>query len=82
MKVKAKLIDENSDNEILLETEQLKVPLSLVSITIVFFFFCTQGRYSCQRFLWENGSIALMAGKKDLENHGSLKIWIRFQTID
>ena len=37
MKVKAKLIDENSENEILLETEQLKVPLSLVSITIVFF---------------------------------------------
>ena len=31
MKVKAKLIDENSDNEILLETEQLHVPLSLVS---------------------------------------------------
>ena len=47
-----------------------------------FFFFCTQGRYSCQRFLWENGSIALMAGKKDLENHGSLKIWIRFQKTD
>ena len=47
-----------------------------------FFFFCTQGRYSCQRFLWENGSIALVAGKKDLENHGSLKIWIRFQKID
>ena len=47
-----------------------------------FFFFCTQGRYSCQRFVWENGSIALMAGKKDLENHGSLKIWIRFQKID
>ena len=47
-----------------------------------FFFLCTQGRYSCQRFLWENGTIALMAGKKDLENHGSLKIWIRFQKID
>ena len=47
-----------------------------------FFFFCTQGRYSCQRFLWENGTIALMAGKKDLENHGSLKIWIRFQKTD
>ena len=47
-----------------------------------FFFFCTQGRYSCQRFVWENGSIALMAGKKDLENHGSLKIWIRFQKTD
>ena len=31
MKVKAKLIDENSDNEILLETEQLHVPLTLVS---------------------------------------------------
>ncbi|KAM7434819.1 hypothetical protein ABFA07_015144 [Porites harrisoni] len=29
MKVKAKLIDENSDNEILLETEQLHVPLTL-----------------------------------------------------
>ena len=46
MKVKAELIDENSENEILLETEQLQVPLSLVSITIVFFF-CTQGCYSC-----------------------------------
>lgn len=31
MKVKAELIDENSENEILLETKQLKVPLSLVS---------------------------------------------------
>lgn len=31
MKVKAKLIDENNENEILLETEQLNVPLSLVS---------------------------------------------------
>ncbi|KAM7434816.1 hypothetical protein ABFA07_015142 [Porites harrisoni] len=30
MKVKARLIDENSDNEILLETEQLHVPLSLL----------------------------------------------------
>ncbi|KAM7449390.1 hypothetical protein ABFA07_002756 [Porites harrisoni] len=30
MKVKAKLIDENSDNEILLETEQLHVPLTLL----------------------------------------------------
>ena len=30
MKVKAELIDENSGSEILLETEQLKVPLSLV----------------------------------------------------
>ena len=41
MKVKAKLIDENSDNEILLETEQLHVPLSLVSNfnQQVFFFF-------------------------------------------
>ena len=31
MKVKAKLIDEKSENEILLETEQLNVPLSVVS---------------------------------------------------
>ena len=31
MKVKAELIDENIENEILLETKQLKVPLSLVS---------------------------------------------------
>ena len=31
MKVKTKLIDENSDNAILLETEQLHVPLTLVS---------------------------------------------------
>ena len=36
MKVKAELIDESA-NEIILETEQLKVPLSLVSITIIFF---------------------------------------------
>ena len=56
MKVKAELIDENSENEILLETEQLKVPLSLVSITIVFFF-CTQGRYLRLRFLY--GKMAL-----------------------
>ena len=47
-----------------------------------FFFFCNPCRYSCQRFLWENGTIALMAGKKELENHGSLKIWIPFQKID
>ena len=45
MKVKAKLIDENSDNEILLETEQLHVPLSLVSnfnrqfFSFLFFFY-------------------------------------------
>ena len=40
MKVKAKLIDENSDNEILLETEELHVPLSLVSnFNQQFFFF-------------------------------------------
>ncbi|XP_073253834.1 uncharacterized protein [Porites lutea] len=31
MKVKAKLIDEKSENEILLETEQLNVPLSVVT---------------------------------------------------
>ena len=37
MKVKAELIDESA-NEIILETEQLKVPLSLVSITIFFSF--------------------------------------------
>ena len=37
MKVKAELIDENSENEILLELEQLKVPLSLVSICSFFF---------------------------------------------
>ena len=43
MKVKAKLIDENSDNEILLETEELHVPLTLVSnFNQQFFFF--QGR--------------------------------------
>ena len=35
MKVKAELIDESA-NEIILETEQLKVPLSLVRITICF----------------------------------------------
>ena len=39
MKVKAKLIDENSDNEILLETEQLHVPLTLVSNFNQQFFF-------------------------------------------
>ena len=45
MKVKAKLIDENSDNEMLLETEQLRVPLSLVSnfnqqfFSFLFFFY-------------------------------------------
>ena len=44
MKVKAKLIDENSDNEILLETEQLHVPLSLVSNFNQHFFFFLQGR--------------------------------------
>lgn len=38
MKVKAMLVDENSDNEILLETEQLNVPLSLVSNLAVSFF--------------------------------------------
>ena len=37
MKVKAELIDEGA-NEVILETEQLKVPLSLVSITIFFSF--------------------------------------------
>ena len=42
MKVKAKLIDENSDNEILLETEQLHVPLTLVSNFNQHF--CFQGR--------------------------------------
>ena len=40
-----------------------------------FFFFCTQGRYSCQRFLWENGSIALMA-EKELR-----KPWV-FENLD
>ena len=40
MKVKAKLIDENSDNEILLEAEELHVPLTLVSnFSQQFFFF-------------------------------------------
>ena len=54
MKVKAELVDESA-NEIILETEQLKVPLSLVRITICFLFFF--------RFLWENGTIALMVGE-------------------
>ena len=60
----------------------VKIPTIPGKYNDIFFFFSTQGRYSCQRFLWENGSIALMAGKKDLENHGSLKIWIRLQKID
>ena len=59
MKVKAKLIDENSDNEILLETEQLHVPLSLVSNFnrqfFSFLFFFLQGR--CFRLCFYQGMV-------------------------
>ena len=60
MKVKAKLIDENTDNEILLETEQLHVPLSLVSnfnqqfFSFLFFFFT--GPLFSSVFLLGNGA--------------------------
>ena len=72
MKVKAKLIDENSDNEILLETEQLHVPLSLVSnfnqqfFSFLFFFFFTGPLFSSV-FLLGNGAITC-AVKEDLES--------------
>ena len=72
MKVKAKLIDENSDNEILLETEQLHVPLSLVSnfnqqfFSFLFFFFFTGPLFSSV-FLLGNGAITC-AAKEDLES--------------
>ena len=71
MKVKAKLIDENSDNEILLETEQLHVPLSLVSnfnqqfFSFLFFFFT--GRLFSSVFLLGNGAFTC-AVKEDLES--------------
>ena len=71
MKVKAKLIDENSDNEILLETEQLHVPLSLVSnfnqqfFSFLFFFFT--GPLFSSVFLLGNGAITC-AVKEDLES--------------
>ena len=71
MKVKAKLIDENSDNEILLETEQLHVPLSLVSnfnqqfFSFLFFFFT--GPLFSSVFLLRNGAITC-AVKEDLES--------------
>ena len=70
MKVKAKLIDENSDNEILLETEQLHVPLSLVSnfnrqfFSFLFFF---TGPLFSSVFLSGNGAITC-AVKEDLES--------------
>ena len=70
MKVKAKLIDENSDNEILLETEQLHVPLSLVSNFnqqfFLFFFFFTGPLFSSV-FLLGNGAFTC-AVKEDLES--------------
>ena len=52
MKVKAELVDESA-NEIILETEQLKVPLSLVRITICFLFFFSfsMGKWY-YRLLW------------------------------
>ena len=71
MKVKAKLIDENSDNEILLETEQLHVPLSLVSnfnqqfFSFLFFFFT--GPLFSSVFLLGNGAFTC-AVKEDLES--------------
>ena len=71
MKVKAKLIDENSDNEILLETEQLHVPLSLVSnfnqqfFSFLFFFFT--GPLFSSVFLLGNGAITCTV-KEDLES--------------
>ena len=69
MKVKAKLIDENSDNEILLETEQLHVPLSLVSnFNQQFFsFFFFTGPLFSSVFLLGNGAITC-AVKEDLES--------------
>ena len=71
MKVKAKLIDENSDNEILLETEQLHVPLSLVSNFnqqfFSFFFFFFTGPLFSSVFLLGNGAITC-AVKEDLES--------------
>ena len=71
MKVKAKLIDENSDNEILLETEQLHVPLSLVSnfnqqfFSFLFFFFT--GPLFSSVFLLGKGAFTC-AVKEDLES--------------
>ena len=71
MKVKAKLIDENSDNEILLETEQLHVPLSLVSNFnqqfFIFSFFFFTGPLFSSVFLLGNGAITC-AVKEDLES--------------
>ena len=71
MKVKAKLIDENSDNEILLETEQLHVPLSLVSNFnqqfFFFSFFFFTGPLFSSVFLLGNGAITC-AVKEDLES--------------
>ena len=71
MKVKARLIDENSDNEILLETEQLHVPLSLVSNFnqqfFFFSFFFFTGPLFSSVFLLGNGAITC-AVKEDLES--------------
>ena len=69
MKVKAKLIDENSDNEILLETEQLHVALSLVSNfnQQFFFFFFFRGPLFASVFLLGNSAITC-AVKEDLES--------------
>ena len=80
MKVKAKLIDENSDNEILLETEELHVPLTLVSDFNQQFFFFFRA-VVCVCFLWGNGAITY-ALKEDEESQGSLKINIRFRKLD
>ena len=73
MKVKAKLIDENSDNDILLETEQLHVPLALVSnfnqqfFFFFFFFFFFTGPLFASVFLLGSGAITC-AVKEDVES--------------
>ena len=69
MKVKAKLIDENSDNDILLETEQLHVPLALVSNfnQHFFFFFFFTGPLFASVFLLGSGAITC-AVKEDVES--------------
>ena len=71
MKVKAKLIDENSDNDILLETEQLHVPLALVSNFnqqfFFFFLFFFTGPLFASVFLLGSGAITC-AVKEDVES--------------
>ena len=74
MKVKAKLIDEKSENEILLETEQLNVPLSVVSNWVLPFFSGSLFAPLC--FLWGNGTIAFEGCRI-----GPRKLWF-FEMLD